>query len=309
MDILADVLQTMKLRGTVYFRASFHAPWGMDIAAGQFANFHIVTDGSCWLRNHHDGSLHELCKGDIAMFPHGTHHALTCTPDAETMPAPTLLKATQREAPDGIIFGGDGQATTALICGHFEYDRKLPHPLFDTLDELILVSSGSLPKDDWIATAAELASQVSAAAAPGASAVADRLAEALFIQALTAYIEQREDRESFLGALYDRQISRALALMHEDIACNWTLADLAKAVAMSRSQFAERFRLLVGEPPMIYLARWRMLRARELLRETRRPLADISEAVGYRSEFAFSKAFKKIVGEPPGAIRRALHTT
>jgi transcriptional regulator GlxA family with amidase domain len=232
-----------------------------------------------------------------------------CTPEAETIPATALLEGTQRNSSDGMAFGGDGKATTALICGHFEYDRKLPHPLFDTLADLILVTAESVPQQDWIATAAGLAAQVSAAAAPGVNAVVDRLAEALFIQALTAYVGQREDRASFIGALSDRQISYALSLIHDDIAHNWTLTSLADAAAMSRSQFAERFRTLVGEPPIVYLARWRMMRARELLAETRRPIADISEAVGYRSECAFSKAFKKITGETPGAIRRALQSS
>jgi AraC family transcriptional regulator, activator of mtrCDE len=306
MDILSDILQTMKLRGTAYFRASFHSPWGMDIAAGQFANFHVVLDGSCWLRNHADGRLHELTAGDIAMFPHGSPHALSCTPECETVPATTLLESTQREASDGTVFGGDGRATTTLVCGHFEYDRKLSHPLFETLDDLITVSPDTDSRPGWAITAAELASQISAGSTPGAAAIADRLAEALFIQALTGYIAERDDSESFLGALFDRQISQALSLMHEDIAYNWTLERLAQTVAMSRSQFAQRFRLLVGETPMLYLARWRMLRAHELLVATQRPLVDVAEAVGYRSEFAFSKAFKKIVGRPPGAVRRRL---
>lgn len=307
MDILSDILQTMKLRGTVYFRASFHAPWGMEIPTGQFANFHIVTDGSCWLRNGLDGSLHELHKGDIVIFPHGTCHTLACSPEAETIPATTLFEQTQRTADNGIAFGGEGQATTSLICGHFEYDQKLTHPLFDTLDDLILVTGGTLPQQDFIATAAKLAAEVSSAATPGVNAIVDRLAEALFIQAMAAYVEQREDGASFLAALSDRQISGVLTLLHEDIARTWTLTNLAEAAAMSRSHFAERFRKLVGEPPMVYLARWRMIRARELLTESRRPIVDISAAVGYRSEFAFSKAFKKIVGETPGAVRKALH--
>ncbi|MCZ6666298.1 MAG: AraC family transcriptional regulator [Gammaproteobacteria bacterium] len=306
MDILSDILQSMKLRGTVYFRASFHAPWGMEIPAGQFANFHIVTDGSCWLRNNLDSSLYELRRGDIAIFPHGACHTLACSPDAETVPATTLFEQTQRSAADGIIFGGDGQRTTSLICGHFEYDKKLTHPLFDTLDDLILVTAGSSPQQDFISTAAKLAAQVSNAAAPGVNAIVDRLAEALFIQAMAAYVEQREDGASFLAALSDRQISAALTLLHEDIARTWTLSNLAEAAAMSRSHFAERFRTLVGEPPMVYLARWRMIRARELLAETRRPIVDISCAVGYRSEFAFAKAFKKIVGETPASVRKTL---
>jgi len=130
----------------------------------------------------------------------------------------------------------------------------------------------------------------------------------LFIQALAAHVATLDERESFLAAMQDRQIGHALGIMHADIAHDWTLDKLARAAAMSRSHFAERFRALVGESPMIYLARWRMIKARELLQQTRRSIPDVSEAVGYRSEFAFSKAFKKITGDTPGSVRRALRS-
>lgn len=304
MDILSDILQTVKLRGTVYFRADFHAPWGMAIPTGTFANFHIVTAGQCWLRTSNDAPPNQLNEGDIALFPHGAAHTLLGSLDAPAIPAENLLQQTRRSDHSELAFGGSGRATTRLICGHFEYDRVLPHPLFESLDELVLVTGDDHGEREWVRTASELAVSLSATDTPGRDAIVGRLAEALFIQALVAHVAQRIDGSSFVRAIGDRQVGHALALMHERPAENWSLASLAQAVAMSRSNFAERFRNLVGEPPMNYLARWRMARARELLLETQRPIAEISAAMGYRSEFAFAKAFKKIVGLPPGALRR-----
>jgi len=307
MDILSDVLQTLKLRGTVYFHARFHAPWGMKIPSGQFANFHIVTDGDCWLETGEGKPTVKLSKGDVAIFAHGTSHALLYEPGAPTVQAQELLSAPKEEDREhGVAFGGQGSATTSLICGHFEYDKELPHPLFDTLSPCIHIKAGEHESTRWIATASELAANISTTDNnPAADAVVDRLAEALFIQALAAHIQSMDDCASFLVAVQDRNIGKALNMMHSDIAHDWTLDELARVALMSRSVFAEKFRRLVGESPMLYLARWRMLKARELLVDTKMAICEISGVVGYQSEFAFSKAFKKLLGTSPSLVRKS----
>jgi len=307
MDILSDILRTLKLRGTVYFHASFHAPWGMNIPAGEFANFHIVTDGTCWLDADDGNPPIAMGKGDIAVFPRGNNHSLMYKPGASTIQAVDLI-GNPKPAMDerAVAFGGGGSVTTSLICGHFEYDRDCPHPLFDTLDTCIYVRADAQHNSAWITTASELAANISTAEDnPGTEAVVDRLAEALFIQALAAHIDSLEDQDGFLVAMQDRHIGKALELMHKDIAHDWTVSELAKAALMSRSVFTDKFRKMVGEPPMLYLARWRMLKARELLIDTDMPIGHISLNVGYQSEFAFAKAFKKLLGVTPGAARRA----
>ncbi len=306
MDILSDILRTLKLRGTVYFHASFQAPWGMNIPAGEFANFHIVTEGTCWLEADNGSPPIAMGKGDIAVFPRGNTHSLMHERGASTIRAADLIsnpKAAVGECP--VAFGGPGSVTTSLICGHFEYDRDCPHPLFDTLNACIYVRADGGHDTAWITTASELAANISTAGDnPGTEAVIDRLAEALFIQALAAHIDSLEDPDGFLVALQDRHIGKALQLMHKDIAHDWTIAELAKAALMSRSVFTDKFRAMVGEPPMVYLARWRMLKARELLIDTDLTIGRISSNVGYHSEFAFAKAFKKLIGITPGAARR-----
>lgn len=306
MDVLADILQTLRLRGTVYFHARFHAPWGMQIADGQYANFHLVTDGVCWLRTGEGTALVQLQSGDLVIFPQGSTHSLLYEKQASAAPAQDLLN-TPRPG-DGLSFGGEGASTTSLICGHFDYDREYPHPLFETLESFIHIPATKLADAAWIATASELAANLSEQKNPGGNAVVDRLAEALFMQALVAHIEARPDSAGFLAALQDRQIGKALSLMHQDIAHEWTLSELALAATMSRSVFAERFRKIVGEPPMLYLSRWRMLKARELLLDTSLSLGRISEKVGYRSEFALSRAFKKTLGISPGNLRKEATT-
>jgi len=302
MDVLSDILQTLRLRGTVYFHARFHAPWGMRISDGQIANFHLVTRGVCWVRSADDAPLVQLHSGDMVIFPTGRAHSLLCDEHGTTVPAKELLSSPRAE--ESLSFGGEGAATTSLICGHFDYDRHCPHPLFEALDAFIHIPRRQISDAASLSTISELAAQLSEQNQPGTHAVVDRLAEALFMQALAAHVASRQDSAGFLSAMQDRQLGSALNLMHGDIAREWTLAELARAASMSRSAFSARFRALTGEPPMLYLARWRMLKARELLLDTTLSLGRISEKVGYRSEFAFSKAFKRLVGCAPGNIRR-----
>jgi len=308
MDVLSDIFRTLRLRGAVYFRAAFHAPWGMKIPDGRFASFHVVCDGSCWLRTGDGEDLVEMGKGDIVVFPRGHAHSLLCEPDAEAVLAQQLISTPKQDAaPDSVAFGGNGTVTTSLICGHFEYFRDFPHPLFETLPPVVHLR-GEEGDGSWIIAASALAAEVSSGGESAINTAVDRLGEALLIQTLGTYIRSREDQASFLGAIQDRHIGQAISLMHEDIAHDWNLTELAEAASMSRSVFSERFRRMVGTPPMVYLARWRMLKARELLVDTGLPVAEVSERVGYRSEFAFSKAFKKNLGETPGEVRKIAAT-
>lgn len=309
MDILTDILRAQRLRGTVYFRADFRQPWGLDIQGGEFANFHIVARGRCWMRTRDAEGVRVLEEGDVVMFPHGGAHALLHAPDATAVPASQLLDGGGATAPDDTgcrVFGGGGAVTTTLICGHFEYDRRFPHPLFESLPPTMHVSAARHGRAAWMATAGQLASAESALQGPGVSVIVDRLAEALLVQALLAYVDEMPQLEvrSFLAAIQDRSIGRVLEMMHHDINREWTLSELAQAACVSRSVFVERFRAMVGDSPMVYLACWRMLKARELLLDTSWSVAQVADAVGYKSEFAFAKAFKRRFQLAPGAMRR-----
>lgn len=305
MDLLSEILQIVKLRGIVYFHARFQSPWGMEIPAGQFANYHIVTDGECWVKT---DSAHEplfLQKGDMVLFPVGDSHALVDTLQSEVISADKFLNNVRKTGSNEMIFGGEGSHSTSLICGHFEYQRDYPHPLFETLPPFIHISAGNNPNARWFATASELAAQISGGDSMGKDAVINRLAETLFIQALADYLESIDSLSSFLVAMQDRNIGLALKSIHDEIAHDWSVTELASIAHMSKSTFSSKFHSMVGEPPIVYLARWRMLKAREMLTDTTMPINMISEKVGYQSEFSFSRAFKKMTGLTPGAARKS----
>ena len=301
MDVLTDVLTALRLRGTVYFQAIFRAPWGMDIKGGSVANFHLVVQGSCWLRGPGDNELHALHQGDIVVLSHGSRHALLHTPDAKAAPAETLIGSGSADIshPE---YGGDGDATT-LICGHYEYERAGKHPLLRALPPLIHLSAGQ--QSDWITTASRLTVLESESSDDGSGAVVDRLAEILLIQAIRAYTHQLSDASGFLAALTEPTLANALSLLHHEPARPWQLSDLANACGVSRTVLADRFKRTLGIAPMQYLTEWRMHKARELLISEGASVAQAAYQVGYASEWSFSKAYKRIFGEGPGATRRS----
>ena len=300
-DLLARTLEMLRLRGTVYFQADFGAPWGMAVPASQVAAFHVVVAGQCWLRLQGERST-LLERGDIVLLPHGAAHELVHEEGASAAPAAELLSQPRQETSP--VYGGRGAATT-LVCGHFDFDREALHPFFETLPEILHLSIGEQEQSSWLATAARLAAAESKNAQRSASVVVDRLAEALLLQTLRLYLDRVEEPRGFLAAVRDPAIGRALSRLHRDAAHDWSLLELAEVAGLSRSSFAERFRGLVGESPMRYLFRWRMLAAREQLQEGSRSTAAIASRVGYSSEFAFAKAFKRFFGKGPGAIRRS----
>ncbi|NNG05178.1 MAG: AraC family transcriptional regulator [Inquilinus sp.] len=298
-DALSDVLRLIRLNGCVYFQSSFCAPWGMAVDAGTVAQFHMVVRGQGWLR--WTGGETLLSSGDVVVFPRGDGHALSDQPDGATMPGRAVLEALQG---DGQPFAGGGAATT-LLCGHFEFDRNLRHPLIEELPPLIHVRSLDWGQPGWFDAVSSLLVRETGAPGPGAESVVDRLAEVLLIQVMRAHLAERRPTPGFLAALTDRQISRALRVIHRHGDGVLTLASLAQRVGMSRSSLASRFKTVLGEPPMTYLARWRMLKAWDELKSTGRTVADIAETVGYGSEAAFSRAFKRVFDVNPSAVRRS----
>ena len=238
------------------------------------------------------------------VFPHGLPHALRDDPDTPTVPATELL-GTRRTSADGRLeFGGDGQRAE-IICGHFELDRAGEHPLLSALPPVVILRSGEGTDPEWVATATRLAVLESGSGRPGSAAVVDRLAEALMIQLIRAHAERHDLGTGFLAALADRMLAPALAALHDEPAAPWSVESLARKIGASRSSFAARFKTVLGTSPMQYLMQWRMHGARDLLRSQDLSIAQVALRVGYQSEFAFAKAYKRTFGEPPGATRRS----
>ena len=305
-DALGEALHFLRLSGTFYTRSEFSAPWGLALPPmPDCLMFHVVDEGEAWLAV--DG--HErvrLRPGDLALVPHGLGHALEHAPGAAAAPLFDLPREAVSERYEILRHGGGG-APARMICGAVRFDHPAARQLVALLPALVVIEAANALHDDWIGHTLRLMAAEARELRPGGETIITRLADVVVIQAIRAWIARDPAaRTGWLGALNDRQVGRALALIHRDPARAWTLASLAGAVAMSRSAFAARFAALVGMPAIEYVARWRMQLAAAALKDGRGTLADVAANLGYRSEAAFSRAFKRYVGVSPGTVRRGM---
>jgi AraC-like DNA-binding protein len=303
MDVLSDILGTLRLRGGVHFRCEFASPWGMAMESTTDAPFHIVVRGNFWLRVPDRSEPIALHAGDLVVMPRGGAHALLDSPDRPARPVGDVVAGQSLDRYGPVVNEGDGQPAS-ILCGYFRFDRSPPHPLLDALPALIHVKGTDSQDLTWLNATLNFMIHETRAARPGAEAVVDRMAAVLFIHVLRAYVEGSDAPSGMLAAFTDRQVGAALELMHRRPGEAWTLEALARQVGMSRSVFAARFHQMVRQPPLQYLTLWRMQVARAQLVSTRLSLARIAEQVGYRTEASFSKTFRRIVGTSPGQFRK-----
>ena len=253
--------------------------------------------------------------GDIVLFPHGDAHVLSSAPGMRANPSLAWYQdASIDEFPLHIAYEGTGgpqpappggPGLTTIVCGFLSCDVRPFNPLIAALPNLLLLKAAE--GGGWIAQFLQQAAAESHARRPGSEAMLARMSELLFVDAVRRYVDGLQaEGTGWLAGLRDRFVGRALALLHEAPAQGWTLDELGKCVGLSRSALHERFVQFVGQPPMQYLAQWRMQLASGLLRSSNASVASIALEVGYDSEAAFSRAFKRLVGMPPAAWRRAL---
>jgi AraC-like DNA-binding protein len=305
-DPLGEALHHLRMDGAFYCRSELTAPWGITLPPMDgYLWFHVVTGGRALLEMEGEESRW-LQPGDLALVPHGEGHGLRSEPGVV---APGILEL-EREQPSEryeILRYGAGGAPTALLCGAVRFDHPAARNLVAILPATILVEGTDAGA---MQSALRLLANEARELRPGGEAVITRLADILVIQAIRAWIETAPAAQTgWLGALQDRQIGRALALIHRDPARPWTVASLADELAMSRSAFAARFTELVREPAMQYLTRWRMQLALEALEAEGATVGELAARLGYRSEAAFARAFKRVTGMPPGAVRRVGFTS
>jgi AraC-like DNA-binding protein len=304
-DPLAEALHFLRMDGAFYCRSELTAPWGLTLPpmAG-YIWFHVVTSGRVWLETE-EGHAEWVQPGEPALVPHGTGHRLRSGPGA---PAPPILDLPLEQVSDRyeLLRHGGGGARTLLVCGAVRFDHPAARNLVEILPPVIHIDASESSELDWMQSTLRLMAAEAKELRPGGEAVMTRLADILVIQAVRSWIESDPAaRTGWLGALRDRQIGRALALIHRDPARSWTVASLARELAMSRSAFAARFSELVDEPAMQYLTRWRMQLALNALKEEGATVPELAHRLGYRSEAAFARAFKRVIGIPPGAVKRA----
>ncbi|MCH8920422.1 MAG: AraC family transcriptional regulator [Chloroflexi bacterium] len=305
VDPLGEALHLLQMNGVLYSRCEFSEPWGLDLPPIEDClMFHIVISGGCWLEV--EGAEPCLLQpGDLALVPHGQGHRLLSEPGAA---APHLFDIPREEVSEHyeIIRHGGGGATTRMVCCVVRFEHPAAQQLIKLLPRMIRIEASNSPQMEWIQMTLRLMAAEARDLRPGGETVTTRLADILLIQAIRSWIEQDSAAQSgWLGALQDRQIGPAIALIHRDAGRAWTVASLADEVAMSRSAFAARFTELVGEPAMRYVTRWRMHTAVTWLKEDGAPLGELASRLGYQSEAAFSRAFKRFIGTSPGAARRS----
>jgi AraC-like DNA-binding protein len=303
-DPLGEALHHVRMSGAFYCGTELTAPWGLTLPPlPGYIWFHVVTSGALVLEGG-DGSSVLLQSGDLALVTHGAGHVLRSEPGA---PAPGILELEREEVSDRyeVLRHGGGGAPTRLVCGAVRFEHPAARNLVAALPELIRIEALRAPDVERMQGTLGLIAAETMSPRPGGEAVITRLADVLVIQAIRAWLETGPDaRKGWLGALRDPQIGHALALIHADPARAWTVASLAHDVAMSRSAFAARFTDLVGEPVMEYVTRLRMQIAVNALCDGGTTVAELAHRLGYRSEAAFARAFKRVVGLPPGAVRR-----
>lgn len=304
-DPLGVALHFLRMRGAFYCRSELTAPWGLALPPmpGHLW-FHVMTTGRCWLEV--DGlPPRELIQGELVLVPHGAGHVLRSGPGVH---APSILDL-EREVVSSryeILRHGGGKTAATMICGAVRFDHPAAGNVLRLLPRILHMQRMDSPYFDWLQSTLKLMAVEARALRPGGETVITRLADVVVALAIRSWIESDPAaRGGWLGALRDREIGRALTLIHRYPERGWTVASLAREVAMSRSAFAERFTRLVGEPAMTYLTRWRMQIALGELQEGA-SVRRIAHRLGYQSEAGFGRAFKRVLGVSPGAVRRGV---
>ncbi|MFD4369721.1 AraC family transcriptional regulator [Rhodococcus sp. NPDC058521] len=305
-DPLGEALHVLRMSGTFYCRSELTAPWGLDLPPEPGSMwFHVVNSGTCLLDVAGE-ELRRLERGDFALVPHGHGHRLISSPDAPSESVEELEYDYASDRYAILRYGGGGESAN-IVCGTVRFGHPAARNLVALLPRTI-VRQGSLesssPEADWMRSTLRLIAVEGRELRPGGEAVIQRLSDILVIQAIRSWIAaDPAGQTGWLGALQDPRIGRAMSLVHRDPARAWSVASLAKATAMSRSAFAARFTELVGESVMQYVTRWRMQVALDWLQTDDVPVTALATRLGYASEAAFSRAFKRTVGVSPGACR------
>ena len=314
MDALSETLRVVRLVGAIFINARFTAPWCykspsanaaapmLEPSAERVVIFHMISEGECYVELG-DEPPTRLIAGDVVIFPKGHAHRMSSQPGLPPATGARLDQVLARR-PRQLVYGGGGP-TTRLVCGYLACDARLAAMLLAGLPALICVNVRGSNAGAWLEASVRYALAEARSPRPGGAGVLAKLSEVLFIEVLRLYMnEHSEGRTGWLAGVGDRIVGPALNALHARPAHAWTLEELAHRAATSRSVLAERFQHLVGSSPMQYLTQWRMLLAANLLSRSNAPLARIAEDVGYKTDTAFSRAFRREFGLPPAAWRR-----
>ena len=318
MDALSDVLRVVRLTGGVFLHAEFSAPWCIAARvapehcapflapASNLIIYHYVVEGELRLRVEGDaGDVLALEAGEVVLLPRNDLHLIGSDLNLPPVLGTDIIQPPKDGGLSTIRHGGNG-ACTRMVCGFLGCDHAGANPVISTLPAVLKLDLKKGGAGQWVRSTFQYAAEEVAAGRPGSETVLAKVSELLFVETVRRYAESLPDGQTgWLAGLRDTYVARALALMHHDIARPWTVDELGREVGLSRSALADRFIRLIGTPPMHYLASWRMQVAMQELRNTSASLAQVADMVGYESEAAFSRAFKKAVGTAPATWRRS----
>jgi len=300
MDVISDVMSTIRFTGNVFLHANFAGEWGAHYQAIDVPVFHYLVHGTVWLATEGQRKFTKLEAGDVAFFPSGVGHYIASSPESERtkmtiVPGETCMHT---DIPDT-------EAEQQLLCGIFQTKDDFQHPLFTSLPELMHVKFSSMNDSELphrhVAHLIHCAIDTGYA---GTDILIDRLYEILFIQLMQQYFSDKKSVDSFYNAPSMTRVGEVLKEIHANPASNWTLDNMAESAYMSRTSFTTNFRKCVGMSPMAYLTMWRMNKARSLVRNSGFPLRSIAKKVGYRTQTGFNKAFKQHFGFSPKSLRK-----
>ena len=289
-DALSSILKRLRLSAGLFTEAAFCGTWAIDTSGERMATFHLIQSGDSWLQQQ-DGPPRRLRQGDLVMFPRDAKHLIT---SSEKLPDNVVVNTYPPFDP--------GLPITEMLCGYFEFRSRIVWPILDSLPDVLVIDLHQSPDSESRALLQVLIGEAKSDYA-GRSAVIDLLVEVLFVHALRAYMSSGVST-GLLKLFAEPRLGKALSQLHADPSRGWSVASLAEAASMSRASFSQKFKEAVNDTPMNYLGKWRMQIAIESLTTSDLSVAQIAEDVGYGSEAAFRHAFKNIVGQTPGEIRR-----
>jgi AraC-like DNA-binding protein len=303
---LDDVLDLLRVRGAMMANVRARGPWGISVPRTPKATLHAVTAGVCWVRIKGQPPIEQL-PGDVVLLPTGAAHIVASAPAGPTRTWQKVAAGQAGNPAHECVFEGPGGSLTHVICAGFEYDLEVAQPLLSLMPPVLFLSGQQMPEGSPVEATLRVLRHELAARTSGSATVIDRMIDVLFVQVIRAWLGTGDcTGASWLQALRDPTIGRALSVLHAEPAAPWTIETLAREVGLSRATLTRRFSGLVGEPPLSYLTRWRMELAARHLRETDKAVSAIARHVGYESEFAFSRAFSRLRGLPPGRYRAEL---
>jgi AraC-like DNA-binding protein len=317
MDALSEMLNAVHMTGAIFINAEFSEPWGVSVPSAQaiaatmapgteqLVNYHLITEGQASARMDGEPEL-TLESGDVLILPHGDPHSLFCgTPPAFISSGEALERYFAGDLVR-LTLGGSG-LRTRVVCGFFGCDRHAARLFLAGLPRMMKLSVRGDAAGEWLENSIRYLASEAGSARAGRTVLLSKMAEALFIETLRRYMEQlTPEQTGWLAAARDPVVGLALSLLHRSPRRHWTLDNLAAAAGTSRSVLSERFTRYLGEPPLTYLTRWRLQLAAQLLKTTRRSIMQLADDVGYESEAAFNRAFKREFGAPPAQYRKRL---